>query len=82
MTADLGFAELTSATGLSSFEDDGMRDQNDLLISLEYSYELFPAFASITREVGEEETFTQEVRLVSSHGGPFNWIVGGILLAE
>lgn len=77
VTADLGFAELTSATGLSTFEDDGMRDQNDLLISLEYSYELFPAFASITHEVGEEETFTQEVRLVSKHDGPFDWIVGG-----
>ncbi|MCR9193582.1 MAG: TonB-dependent receptor [Hyphomonas sp.] len=77
VTADLGFAELTSATGLSTFEDDGMRDQNDLLISLEYSYELFPAFASITREVGEEETFTQEVRLVSKHDGPLDWIIGG-----
>ncbi len=77
VTADLGFAELTSATGFSTFEDDGQRDQNDLLISLEYSYELFPAFASLTREVGEEETFTQEVRLVSTHDGPFNWIVGG-----
>nr|WP_233343015.1 TonB-dependent receptor [Hyphomonas sp. Mor2] len=77
VTADLGFAELTSASGFSTFEDDGMRDQNDLLISLEYSYELFPAFASITREVGEEETFTQEVRLVSKHDGPFDWIIGG-----
>ena len=77
VTADLGFAELTSASGFSTFEDDGMRDQNDLLIALEYSYELFPAFASITHEVGEEETFTQEVRLVSSHGGPLDWIVGG-----
>lgn len=77
VTADLGFAELTSASGFSTFEDDGMRDQNDLLISLEYSYELFPAFASITREIGEEETFTQEVRLVSKHGGPFDWIIGG-----
>ncbi|MHA7899259.1 MAG: TonB-dependent receptor [Henriciella sp.] len=77
VTADLGFAELTSATGYSTFEDDGQRDQNDLLISLEYSYELFPAFASLTREVGEEETFTQEVRLVSSSTGPLQWIVGG-----
>lgn len=77
VTADLGFAELTSASGFSTFEDDGMRDQNDLLISLEYSYELFPAFASITREIGEEETFTQEVRLVSKHGGPLDWIIGG-----
>ena len=77
VTADLGFAELTSATGYSTFEDDGQRDQNDLLVSLEYSYELFPAFIGITREVGEEETFTQEVRLVSTTDGPLNWIVGG-----
>ncbi|MGB3627044.1 MAG: TonB-dependent receptor, partial [Henriciella sp.] len=75
--ADLGFAELTSATGLSKFEDDGQRDQNDLLVSLEYSYELFPAFGSVTREVGETETFTQELRLVSTMDSRFNWIVGG-----
>ena len=80
--ADLGFAELTSATGYSTFEDDGQRDQNDLLISLEYSYELFPAFASLTREVGETETFTQEVRLVSTTAGPLNWIVGGFYSQE
>ena len=77
ITADLGFAELTSASGFSTFEDDGHRDQNDLLISLEYSYELFPAFASQTLEVGETETFTQEVRLVSNTDSRFNWIVGG-----
>lgn len=77
VTADLGFAELTSATGYSTFEDDGQRDQNDLLVSLEYSYELFPAFIGITREVGEEETFTQEVRLVSTTDDRLNWIVGG-----
>lgn len=77
VVADLGFAELTSATGLSKFEDDGQRDQNDLLVSLEYSYELFPAFGSFTREVGETETFTQELRLVSTYESKFNWIVGG-----
>ncbi len=77
VTADLGFAELTSASGFSKFEDEGQRDQTDLLITLEYSYEAFPSFTAFTREVGEEERFNQEVRLVSSHGGPFNWIVGG-----
>lgn len=75
--ADLGFAELTSATGYSTFEDDGNRDQNDLLVSLEYSYELFPAFGSMTLEQGETETFTQELRLVSTTDGPLNWIIGG-----
>ena len=76
ITADLGFAELTSATGFSKFEDDGQRDQTDLLISLEYSYEAFPQFTSFTREVGEEERINQELRLVSTTDGPLNWIIG------
>ncbi|WP_284124538.1 TonB-dependent receptor [Parerythrobacter aestuarii] len=77
VVADLGFAELTSATGWSTFSDDGQRDQTNLLITLEYSYELFPAFTSFTREVGEEERINQEIRLVSKNDGPFNWIIGG-----
>lgn len=77
VTADLGFAELTSATGFSKYSEDGQRDQTDLLISLEYSYESFPSFTAFTNEQGEEERFNEEIRLVSTHGGPFNWIVGG-----
>lgn len=76
LVADLGFAELTSATGFSSYDEDGQRDQTDLLLAFEYGYEFFPNFAAFTRDEAEEETFTQEVRLVSSHDGPFNWIVG------
>lgn len=77
MVADLGFADLTSATGWSTFKDDGQRDQTTLLITLEYSYELFPAFTAFTREEGKEERINQELRLVSKNDGPFNWIVGG-----
>ena len=77
VTADLGFAELTSATGYSTFKDDGNRDQADLLVSLEYSYELFPSFGAMTLEQGETDTFTQEMRLVSTYDSKFNWIVGG-----
>jgi iron complex outermembrane recepter protein len=76
VVADLGFAELTSATAWSKYDEIGHRDQTDLLITLEYSYEAFPAFSAFTREIEKEETFTQEVRLVSKGTGKFSWIGG------
>ena len=74
---DLGFAALTSATGYSEYTEKGQRDQTDLLLTFEYGYELFPSFSAYTREDGDEDTFTQELRLVSTSDGPFNWIIGG-----
>ena len=76
VVADLGFAELTSATGWSKYDEVGQRDQTDLLITLEYSYEEFPTFSAFTREIEKEETFTQEIRLVSKSDGQWNWIAG------
>jgi iron complex outermembrane recepter protein len=76
ITADLGFAELTSATGMSRYKDVGSRDQTDLLITLEYSYEAFPTFSAFTRDTADERTFNQELRLVSKSDGPLGWIGG------
>lgn len=76
ITADLGFAELVSATGKSKWTELGQRDQTDLLIRLDYSYEEFPAFTAYTREQGEEKIFTQEIRLVSQYDSDWSWIVG------
>ena len=76
MKADLGFAELVSATGYAEFDGEGQRDQTDLLIRLDYSYEEFPAFSAYTEEVESETNLTQELRLVSQTPGPLSWIVG------
>ena len=76
IVADLGFAELTSATGIGQVTANGQRDQTDLLITLEYSYETFPTFTAFTFEDEETETLTQEFRLVSTSEGPLSWIVG------
>ena len=76
VVADLGFAELTSASGISKETFLGQRDQTDLLISLEYSYETFPTFTAFTREEEESKFINQEIRLVSKNEGPLNWIVG------
>jgi iron complex outermembrane recepter protein len=73
---DLGFAELISATGVSKFESEGQRDQTDLLMDFGYGYEDFPQFAAYTRETAEEDTFNQELRLVSQGTERWNWIVG------
>ena len=74
--ADLGFAELTSATGFSDHFERGQRDQTDLLLNFEFLYETFPTFSAFTREIVDEETLTQELRLVSTSDGPLSWIGG------
>lgn len=76
VTADLGFATLTSATGVSRFDEEGQRDQTDLLLDFEYGYEDFPSFAAFTRETNKEDGLNQEFRLVSNAEGPFRWILG------
>jgi len=76
LVADLGFADLTSATGYSEYTEHGHRDQTDLLLAFEYGYEFFPTFSAYTNDKADADTFSQELRLVSNSEGPFGWIIG------
>lgn len=74
---DLGFAQLTSATSYSEYRLHANRDQTDLAIQLGFGYENFNPLIDMTDERIKEERINQEVRLVSSGDGPFNWTIGG-----
>lgn len=52
-------------------------DNTDLLLDLDYGYESFPAFSSYNESTDRRKQTNGEIRLVSSHGGPFNWVLGG-----
>jgi outer membrane receptor protein involved in Fe transport len=76
LVADLGFAQLVSATGVSGYDQLGQRDQTDLLLDFEYGYEQFPSFVAYTRETAREKRFNEELRLVSNGTGKLSWIAG------
>lgn len=71
-----GIAELVSSTGVTWTKNSGGVDVTDLLLDLDYGYESFPAFTGFTRSTARSKQFNQELRLVSTHGGPFSWVLG------
>ncbi len=76
--ADIGsFAQLVSDTAWTKQTQNTFSDQTDLLLDLNYDYELFPAFSATTEGTNSSTSFNQELRLISKHGGPVNWVLGG-----
>jgi len=71
------FAQLVSTTAYTNQKIRTHRDNTDLLLDLNYGYEAFPAFSSYNDSTAYYRQFNEEVRLVSTHGGPFSWVVGG-----
>ncbi len=78
LEADLpGFATASWVSAYTTTKNDTTGDVTDMLLDLDYDYELFPSFAGYTHGVNTRKQFNQEIRLVSTHGGPFNWVIGG-----
>ena len=76
--AQLGnIAQLVSATAYTVTKNKSSVDVTDLLLDLDYGYESFPAFTGFTASRATTKQFNQELRLVSTHGGPFSWVLGG-----
>jgi outer membrane receptor protein involved in Fe transport len=78
INANLGdIVDLVSTTAYTNVRARSQSDNTDLLLDLDYDYELFPAFSSWNESDARRKQFNQEVRLVSRHGGPFSWVLGG-----
>lgn len=71
------FAELVATTAYTDVKSVSQSDNTDLLLDLDYGYEEFPAFSSWNESNDRRKQFNQEVRFVSTHGGPFSWVIGG-----
>jgi outer membrane receptor protein involved in Fe transport len=72
-----GFAQLVATTAFTNQKIHSVGDNTDLLLDLDYGYEAFPAFSSYSTQTEHYKQFNEEMRLVSTHGGPFNWVIGG-----
>ncbi|WP_174297870.1 TonB-dependent receptor [Sphingomonas bacterium] len=70
-------AQLVSTTAYTKQIRHSTDDNTDLLLDLDYGYEAFPNFSSYANNTTTSKQFNQEVRLVSTHGGPINWVLGG-----
>ena len=65
---DFDFAQLVSSTTYSDLT-------GDFIVDLAGTYNQLVPFS--LDAIGYDDIIVQEVRLASSHGGPFEWIIGG-----
>lgn len=69
-------ADLVATTAYTDVKTKAQGDNTDLLLDLDYGYEEFPAYSSWNESQGRRKQYNQEIRLVSTHGGPFSWVLG------
>ena len=70
-------AQIVATSAWTTQKTQSISDNTDLLLDLDYGYEAFPQFSSYNTSATNRRQFNQEVRVVSTHGGPFSWVLGG-----
>ena len=69
--------DLVATGAYTETKFDGIGDVTDLLLDLDYGYELYPGFSAWNSSDTSRKQKNAEIRFVSSHGGPFSWVLGG-----
>jgi len=83
ITADLGFATLTSATSYYDLSTETQVDASGIYEDFfAYFYFYYPRISTISDYVAGDESFVQELRLTSSGENRIDWIVGGFYLDQ
>jgi outer membrane receptor protein involved in Fe transport len=82
IAVDLGFAKLTSATGVSNLDVYSVSDSSGFLRTNLASYYFgYPRLYAPIERAQHNDTYTEELRLVSNREGAFDWIAGGFFRA-
>jgi len=79
---DVGFAQLTSATGVSNLDVNSVSDSSGFLrTNLSSYYFGYPRLYAPIERAQHDDTYTEELRLVSNREGAFDWIAGAFFRA-
>ncbi|HUN26329.1 MAG TPA: TonB-dependent receptor [Steroidobacteraceae bacterium] len=76
---DLGFATLTSSSSWAQHDNLSYVDETGEYVNFTFSQDLYgqnPRIFIVGRESFDDKEWAQEFRLVSTSGGPIDWLVG------
>lgn len=72
-----GIFDIVATGAYTKVKTEAEGDVTDLLLDLDYGYELYPAFSAWNESERTRKQVNAEIRFVSTHGGPFSWVLGG-----
>jgi iron complex outermembrane recepter protein len=80
LTADAGFATVTSSSSYSIMSVNNVYDESQFIVAYNLEdpllYGNYPRITSLFFDVSRDESFTQEFRLVSKEGGAWDYTAG------